>query len=194
MIHDPHLVQEFGSVKVHTDSSTGVREIIIDSMSQVEDILKLAHALSQEPGTLMDRSMGEQFDIVKGTTAGSIVSYIQELFRIGGGQTLRLLYKPTSNVGGAFVGPLRGLFTRPLMHTRQTTPGTQHEVMKQQLLKTPIGDLSHYGGKVKVSDIAGGIAGVAGGISVLSPLAAPLALPIAAVSGIVSAIGKLFKF
>lgn len=45
------------------------------------------------------------------------------------------------------------------------------------------------GGKVKPSDILGSIAGIAGGAGALG---VPIGLPIAAISGIGSAIAKLF--
>lgn len=48
------------------------------------------------------------------------------------------------------------------------------------------------GGAVKPSDVLGGIAGIAGPLSVLSPATAIVTAPIAAIAGIGSAIAKLF--
>ncbi len=65
--------------------------------------------------------------------------------------------------------------------------------MAGQVLSNPPSDVTliepDVGGKIKLSNILGTVAGVSGS---LGALGAPLALPIAAIAGIGSSIAKLF--
>lgn len=192
VIHDAHTSISIGLIRIHSDLSTGHKEIIIPPHTKMEDIMKLAHALRSEPGTLLDVRMEEQYDITSATTVGSIVSYIQELYRVEGGKTLRLLYAPQNPVGGSMLGPLSALYQRPLLPARFET--TLKDQYKRHLLGSTLSDYTHYGGKVKLSDVAGSTAAIATGIGALGgPLTAAIALPVAAISGIIGAIAKIFK-
>ncbi len=194
IIHAHHDVSSIGLIRILTDVVTGGKELVIPPETPMTDLLKLAKALSMESGILVDQTDREQLVIKKGeTTAGTIVSYLQELHRLRGAHVLRVLYTPDHPEGGLYVGgALSSIFTRKVITpSTRPVPGTTVDVLKHGLLRTPMKHFTNYGGAVKVSDVAAGVGSIATGLAATG-IGAPIALPVAAVSSVVSTIGKLF--
>ncbi len=194
IIQDHHDVSRIGLIRIHTDALTGGKEIVIPPETPMTDLMKVAKALSMESGILADQTDREQLVIKKDeTTAGTIVSYLQELHRLRGAHVLLVLYTPDHPEGGLYVGgALSSIFTRKsITPSTRPVPGTTVDVLKHGLLRTPMKHFTNYGGAVKVSDVAAGVGSIATGLAATG-IGAPIALPVAAVSSVVSTIGKLF--
>ena len=193
MVNDPHRVHEIGAITLNLDHTNNMTEIVIPPETLFGDVTKLAKLLSMEDGTLSDHTGTSTLTITKDMTVGPIVSFIQKQIRDAAGHTLRLMHMAKSMVGGAFLGPLRHMVAGPVTMAKMSAPGTRIAKLKHALLRTPVKDMHKFGGAVKVSDIASGIGGVAALASAVPGLGI-VAAPVAAISGIVGALGRLFKF
>ena len=163
----------------------GKYELIIQQSVSVECLLKLTHALLQEPGSLISKNGEFQIGVGRGTRkVGELIRFIQMLFLHNMGNPITITYKTRNKMGGHFVGgALRRVYEKPLFGSR----------MDNSILGMKMSMFNRYGGGVKVSDVSTGIAGVASGLAA-SGIGAPIALPVAAISGIISGLGKIFGF
>ena len=163
----------------------GKYQIIILQSVSIECLLKLSHALIQEPGTLLSQNGEFQIGMGRGTrSVGELIRFIQMLFIHNMGGPVTINYETRSLMGGHFVGgALRKMYEKPLFGTRSDN----------KILGMPLSMFHRYGGGLKVSDVSTGIAGVASGLAA-SGIGAPIALPVAAISGIISGLGKIFGF
>ena len=199
----------------------GLYEIVIEPLTPLGDIMSLAAALVKEPGFLQDFHGAEELEIRKGDNVHKVAQWIQQQFHAASGTDTHIVYKTTDPAGGLHVGgALRHAYAKPLFHTTDDRSSENvHRLMNVPLLRTTHfgGTINmsrrrnaidaqlqqqhqqrqqrqrRLGGKVKVSDVSSGIAGVATGLAA-SGIGAPFALPVAAVSGIITGLGKIFGF
>ena len=178
------------SIEVKTDKMEGKYEITIKDTTPLEDLLKLADALSKEDGVLENFIGDKIFTIKQDMDIHQITKFIQELYEDASGGLLRIIYIPDDPAGGMHVGG-----SLSMIYDRKITPPFSKSIVQNEdkLLGMGLRDLHHFGGKVKVSDVSAGIGTVASGLAATG-IGAPLALPVAAVSGIITGLGKIFGF
>ncbi|MCP4180158.1 MAG: hypothetical protein GY756_20530, partial [bacterium] len=96
-------------IRILSDKINNIKEIIIESHSTGEDILKLTHSLLREPAVLVDLDGKIILEVKKNDDANKIMALIIELIQKGKkGEPIRMLYKSVSPVGGQYTG---GAFT-----------------------------------------------------------------------------------
>ena len=188
----PTSTSTFGDT-ISVQQEGGMYEIFIQEHTHLEDILKLADALSKEDGILENLTSSLELDIKKNQDMHSITKFIQKAYEAEGGTHVTLLYTPRNPQGGHHVGGALSIIYDKKITPPATTFDDHTRIRgEEQLLGHTLGDLK-YGGKVKISDIAGGVGTVATGLAA-SGIGAPLALPVAAVSGIIKGLGSIFGF
>ena len=192
-------------VKLSSDER-GLYEIMIAPMTPLEDVIKLAAALVKEPGTLENLHGGRSIEVKKGDDIHKIARWLQTAFLDASGTDTHIIYRTMDPAGGLHVGgALRHAYAKPLFHvTDDRSAENIHRLLDRPLISTThFGGMinlralgrrpAKVGGAVKLSDIAGGVASVAGPLSVI-PALAPISLPIAAVGSVIKGLGSIFGF
>jgi len=183
-VAQPEKVTMIGNIEIAKESEVGpaVREISIPPTTTMGELVKLAIIISMEGGRL-ESVDGKNILELEDTSVGTIVSFMQELLDMAGGEAIRFLYFPTSK--GEFLdGMLMDVVGGSLPFDRSV----------MFLMGLPMTSYTKFGGGVKISDIAGTVGGIAGTIGDIFPPAQIIAAPVKAISNVIKGIGKLFKF
>ncbi len=109
-VHQPHKEHDIGKIKIFSDKTTGIKEILIKMDVTGDDLVKLVHSLTRTSGVLVDIDGNEIIEIVGvnkdfNKVFKAIMEFIEKQPK---GHSVRLIYKALNKVGEHIVG---GAFT-----------------------------------------------------------------------------------
>ncbi len=104
-IHNPHNTYNIGNIQILEDI-THSKEIILHKDINMNDLVKLSHALQKEKGILINQSGNQIIDFTKDPNIKDIIIKLIEEVKKNKNDTIRFLFKNQSPIGGVFTGIL----------------------------------------------------------------------------------------
>lgn len=119
-IHNPKKITYFGDIKILEDEDK-IKEIILHKNIDINDLTKLVHSIFKDNGVMLDQKGNLIIKIDNNVDIQSIMFQILKHIKKQTNNTIRLLFKSKSPVGG--------LFTNIIGHTLYNKPTHNYKVI-----------------------------------------------------------------